>query len=88
MTAPIFDWRERAACLGEDPELFFPVGTGARAAGQIEEAKVICGNCPVAQRCADFAVANGYEGVWGGLDDEQRRRMRRGRLVRACRQEA
>src|SRR4051812_16351319 len=41
------DWRDRAACLDEDPELFFPIGNTGPAILQIEEAKVVCRRCEV-----------------------------------------
>jgi WhiB family transcriptional regulator, redox-sensing transcriptional regulator len=41
------DWRHRAACLEEDPELFFPIGETGPAREQIAEAKAVCVGCPV-----------------------------------------
>ena len=45
------DWRHRAACRDEDPELFFPVGTSGPALLQITEAKAVCRRCPVNTEC-------------------------------------
>jgi len=39
------DWRHRAACRDEDPELFFPVGNSGPALLQISEAKAVCRRC-------------------------------------------
>ena len=44
------DWRHRAACRDEDPELFFPIGNTGPALLQIEEAKAVCRRCPVMRR--------------------------------------
>ena len=41
------DWRHKAACLDEDPELFFPIGNTGPALLQIEEAKQVCRRCTV-----------------------------------------
>ena len=49
-------WRDRAACLGVDPELFFPIGNTGPALLQIEEAKVVCGRCEVVEPCLSWAV--------------------------------
>lgn len=72
------DWRHRAACLGEDPELFFPVGTSGPALLQIAGAKAVCARCPVAAECLAWALRSGQEaGVWGGLSEGERRALKR-----------
>ncbi|MGW7427749.1 WhiB family transcriptional regulator [Streptomyces sp. NPDC054813] len=71
-------WRERAACLRVDPDLFFPVGQGGPALTQVDEAKAVCGRCPVLEQCLDWAVDVGQvEGIWGGMTESERRAMRR-----------
>jgi WhiB family redox-sensing transcriptional regulator len=72
------DWRDRSACLDEDPELFFPIGNTGPALLQIEEAKAVCRRCPVMELCAQWAWDTGQDaGVWGGLSEDERRRMKR-----------
>jgi WhiB family transcriptional regulator, redox-sensing transcriptional regulator len=71
------DWRDRGACVGEDPDLFFPIGDGRLAATQTAAAKAICHRCPVLRPCLDWALTAGPEGVWGGLDDSERKRIER-----------
>jgi len=74
------DWRHRAACRDEDPELFFPIGTSPPAAEQTERAKRICRACPVRVECLEWSLVTYQDaGVWGGLDEEQRREIRRAR---------
>lgn len=72
------DWRAEGSCLNEDPELFFPVGNSGPAVLQVEEAKAVCSRCPVASQCLRWALETHQDaGVWGGLDEEERRAMRR-----------
>lgn len=74
------DWRHRALCRDEDPELFFPVGNSGPALLQIEEAKAVCMRCPVREQCLEFALASGQDaGVWGGLSEDERRSLKRRR---------
>lgn len=74
------NWRHHAACLGQDPELFFPIGTTGPALDQTERAKAVCQYCPVITDCLEWAVATRQEaGVWGGLTDDERRTLRRTR---------
>lgn len=74
------DWRHRAECRDEDPELFFPVGTSGPALLQIAEAKAVCRGCPVIFECRNWAMQTGQDaGVWGGLSEDERRARRRTR---------
>lgn len=80
-------WRHHAAChnLDIDPDLHFPPGgergkprIGASAA-QAEQAKQFCRDlCPVIEQCLADALANNTEyGIFGGLDEDERRRLQR-----------
>ncbi|QRV02575.1 WhiB family transcriptional regulator [Arcanobacterium phocisimile] len=72
------DWRHDAACLDEDPELFFPVGSSAAAMAQTERAKGICCTCDVAEICLQWALSTNQDaGVWGGLSEDERRSVKR-----------
>ena len=78
------DWRDRAACLDEDPELFFPIGNTGPAIAQIEEAKAVCRRCEVVDTCLKWAIETGQDaGVWGGTSEDERRSLRRSRQRRA-----
>jgi len=71
-------WRDEAACRHENADLFFPAGNTGLAAGQIEAAKAVCRPCPVQDACLRFALETNQEaGVWGGRDEDERRRLRR-----------
>lgn len=79
------DWRHEAACLTEDPELFFPIGNTGPALAQIEEAKAVCNRCTVVDSCLKWALESGQDsGVWGGLSEDERRALKR-RTARARR---
>jgi WhiB family redox-sensing transcriptional regulator len=73
------NWRARARCRGADPELFHP-GRGE----DTTEPKRICAGCAVREPCLDYALANGERfGIWGGLSERERRRLRRQRRAAA-----
>lgn len=74
------DWRHRAACREEDPELFFPIGTTGPALMQVEDAKAVCRRCDVMEPCLNWALENGQDaGVWGGMSEDERRALKRRR---------
>ncbi len=67
------DWRDKAACLTADPELFFPVGNTGPAVDQIEKAKAVCARCNVTEVCLQYALETNQDyGVWGGLSEDER----------------
>lgn len=68
-------WRNRGACNGLDPAVFFP-----DSEENAEEAKSICSECVVRLSCLEHAlVVRERDGVWGGLTEKERRRMIRQR---------
>jgi WhiB family transcriptional regulator, redox-sensing transcriptional regulator len=72
------DWRDHAACLRLDPDLFFPVSTSGASLTDIEAARRVCQGCPVAAPCLRWALELGQvSGIWGGTTEEERRTLRR-----------
>jgi hypothetical protein len=83
-TEPAADWRKSAACRKEDPDLFFPQGSTGMWLAVIEEAKAVCRRCPSISPCLQWALETGQEaGVWGGLSETERRRIKRHAADRA-----
>ena len=67
-------WMVDGLCRQVDPDLFFPeMGDNTTA-----KAQKVCANCPVMDKCLDYALAHpGITGVWGGTSEKERARMRR-----------
>jgi WhiB family transcriptional regulator, redox-sensing transcriptional regulator len=75
------DWRARAACRDEDPDLFAPASYEGRGAAQAEEAKAMCVDCPVKGECLAEAIKQGDDvTVRGGMTPDERRALRRSGL--------
>jgi len=73
---PAEGWRTRAACLIEDPELFFPISTHPDR--QTTEAKAVCRTCPVRDTCRAWALETQQgHGILGGLTEAERRTILR-----------
>src|SRR6476646_4963009 len=70
-------WQDYANCLGVDPDLFFP-----ERGASTREAKEVCRGCVVREDCLEYALANGEKfGIWGGMSERERRRIRRQRAI-------
>ena len=66
-------WQERALCAQTDPEAFFP-----EKGGSTREAKKVCVSCEVRAECLEYALENDERfGIWGGLSERERRKLRR-----------
>lgn len=70
-------WQDLANCLGVDPDLFFP-----ERGASTREAKAVCQGCVVKDDCLEYALQNGEKfGIWGGMSERERRRIRRQRAL-------
>lgn len=80
------DWQGYGACNEVDPDTMFPEPRDVRG---IEAAQAVCADCPVRTTCLTWAVETDQtHGVWGGVDEETRRREKRAAQRRAARQRA
>ena len=71
-------WRLDALCAETDPEAFFP-----EKGGSTREAKRVCSGCAVRDECLEYALSNDERfGIWGGLSERERRRVRLARRER------
>ena len=66
------DWHGRGLCTGEDPEAFFPSHSDPGT-----KARKICTGCPVRNECLIYATAADEFGIWSGLDQQERRNLKR-----------
>jgi WhiB family transcriptional regulator, redox-sensing transcriptional regulator len=66
-------WQDYALCRETDPEAFFP-----EKGGSTREAKKVCRRCFVRAECLGYALDHDERfGVWGGLSERERRRLKR-----------
>ncbi len=75
-------WQDYANCRGADADLFFP-----ERGASTRKAKSICRACEVQVDCLEFAIVQGEKfGIWGGLSERERRRIRKQRALARRRQ--
>jgi len=77
-------WQLEAACQGLAADIFYPASEDDTAT-----AKAICSACPVQSTCLEYALAvREKDGVWGGANEKERRRIIRQRRRAAAKQRA
>lgn len=74
-------WEHQAKCRSHDPEKWYPVSSKEPPGSPAQEARAICGRCPVRRECAQAAVDAGRSyGIWAGFrldgEDHQREELR------------
>jgi WhiB family transcriptional regulator, redox-sensing transcriptional regulator len=68
-------WQDEAACADADADLFFSIDEEDQ-----RRALSLCDACPVRTECLEHAIAHGEPyGIWGGLREQDRRRLTRER---------
>jgi len=76
-------WQDDAACHGADASLFFAPNyfeTREQKEAREVQAKRICATCPVREPCLEYALrTRDPHGIWGGLNELERRRVLRSR---------
>lgn len=76
--APYFDGTQ--PCAQTDPDLFFPDNAG-EAHKRKQIVKTICSSCDFQAACLEYSLQNEVLGIWGGVLESERRRMKRYRRV-------
>jgi WhiB family redox-sensing transcriptional regulator len=76
-------WLSSAACLGYDPAIWFP-GQG----GDVLYPKSICATCPSIEPCREHGLRHESFGIFGGLTNQERKRLRRAQGIRGVVPEA
>lgn len=73
------NWHADAECRdAPDPDLWFPSARESSA-----PAKAVCRSCPVVRECLRWALETDQtDGVWGGMDEDERHYMKTGRRRR------
>ncbi len=81
-------WRAQAACRGNNAVFFFaPNHFERKPEKDLREgrARELCRSCPVHAECLEHALRAGeLHGIWGGLNELQRKRLQRKRTAEVC----
>ena len=82
------DWRDDAACLEVDPDLFDPILYDSRHGERNEavaQALAVCASCSVRQQCLEANLTDKWL-IVGGTTPEQRARLSRNARYRKRKQ--
>jgi WhiB family transcriptional regulator, redox-sensing transcriptional regulator len=68
-------WQDRANCRGLPTKVFF-ISPGEPTT----RAKAVCAGCEVRAECFEAGLHEKF-GIWGGVEERERRRVRKSRAV-------
>lgn len=81
-----FPFNGTQACANvEDPDIFFPdyergnKQNNDREKKKEDQAKAICNSCSFIADCLEYALVEGPEGIWGGTNPKERKKIRQRR---------
>lgn len=78
-------WRLNGACVNLASDDFYPEGGQRQVRIAYDRARVLCAECPVAQRCLEYALDNEERhGMWGGATPAEREDILRSRRRRVA----
>lgn len=79
---------ENGRCRGEDTNMWFPIFSKSPSKQerieinkQIATAKAICSACPSAYHCLEYSLRHEPLGIWGGLTELERAKIRASRGI-------
>jgi len=74
-------WQRSGSCRTGVSDDFYPpmhIERKHERVARERRAKQVCAGCPVRARCLDHAIVTDERyGIWGGLNQEERRSLRR-----------
>lgn len=73
---------ESPGCREVGGDWWFPEKDGTAGSLEFKIALSVCGSCLHKKECAEWGIANERFGVWGGLPERERARIRAQRGIR------
>ena len=85
-------WRASAQCRRDNASYFFAPPHFERKEEKEDRERVarsLCAACPVRRACLEYSIAvQEPHGIWGGMNELERRRLQRKRAAEAAQQSA
>lgn len=82
MEYPDFFTKGEPPCASTDPDAFFPDPETPNSAEIAKLAKKTCSTCIYKDECLEWALKSDEIGIWGGTTEAERRRMKRGIILK------